>query len=84
MTDIDRSQPAAIPSPWMTVPEAAKYARRGVGSVYDACRTGELRATQSGRHAGRRGPWTIHRDAVDEWLGAPVTAKRPRAVRRSA
>lgn len=57
-----------IQSPWMTVPEAARYARSGRNRVYDACRTGELTARQS----GRGGTWLIHRDAIDAWLAVPT------------
>lgn len=68
----------AIPSPWLTVPEAAGYARCGRNRVYDACRTGELKARQS----GRGGTWLIHRDAVDEWLGSPAAARSLKSYRR--
>ncbi|MFH5231929.1 helix-turn-helix domain-containing protein [Antrihabitans spumae] len=78
------AETGAVQSPWMTVPEAAQYARCGHGLVYEACRTGELKANQAGQHAGRRGKWRIHRDAIDEWLGSPATTKRPRHLQRSA
>lgn len=44
-----------IQSPWLIVPEAAKYARCGRTTIYNACRTGELRAAsqvQSGTGHG--------------------------------
>ena len=59
-------------SPWMTVPEAAKYARRGHGAIYTACRTGELVATQTYEP---RGTWIIHRDAIDDWIRAASNRK---------
>lgn len=68
-----------VESPWLTVTEAAKYARCGKSSIYQACRTGALKATQVG--TPRSGTWVIHRDAVDRWLGAPTPA---RTRRRSA
>lgn len=66
-------------SPWLTIPEAMTYARCGKTTLYQACRTGDLKATQVGTPG--RAKWVIHRDAVDRWLGAPTPA---RTRRRSA
>lgn len=71
----------ATSSPWMTVPEAAQYARRGHSAVYDACRTGQLKATQS---VAPRGKWQIHRDDVDTWLRGGIAMKPARNRRASA
>ena len=51
-------------TPWLTVPEAARYARCGRNAVYDACRTGAVKARQT----GRGGTWVIHTDELDVWL----------------
>lgn len=74
------SAPVAT-SPWMTVPEASKYSRRGLSAVYDACRTGQLKATQS---VAPRGKWQIHRDDVDTWLRGGIAMKPVRSKRRAS
>ncbi len=59
-------------SPWMTVPEAAKYARCGTKRIYDACRTGDLIATQE---KAPHGTWRIHVDDLDNYLGGAKTRR---------
>lgn len=57
----------AVPSPWLTVPEAATYARVGHRAIYDACRAGQLRARQTSTPNGK---WLIHVDHLDAYLRA--------------
>lgn len=52
-------------SPWLTVPEAANYARCGTKRIYDACRTGDLIATQQ---TVPHGTWRIHIGDLDNYL----------------
>ncbi len=66
-------------SPWLTVPEAAKYARCGTKRIYDACRTGDLVATQQ---TAPHGTWRIHVDDLDNYLRGGTT--RPSNRRRSS
>lgn len=68
-----------VDSPWMTIIEAAKYARSNTKTVGDALRDGSLRGYQT----GRGGKWRIHRDDVNAWLRGedPVSAP-PRVTRR--
>ena len=47
---------------WLTVQEAAQYARTGKGRIYVAIRSGELPARQVGRRL------VIGRDELDAWL----------------
>jgi hypothetical protein len=51
-------------SPWMTVPEAAAYARRDPQTIATACRNKTLPASQK----MRKGKWLINRDVLDAWI----------------
>jgi excisionase family DNA binding protein len=53
-----------IPSPWLTVTEAAQRARCGVKTVYREVRVGRLRAARVG---GRR-ELRLRHEWVDAWL----------------
>lgn len=53
-----------IASPWLTVHEAAPYARCGVKVLYRAVRNGRLRAARLG---GRR-ELRLRREWIDLWL----------------
>lgn len=76
-----RTQERPDTSPWMTVVEAAAHARMSPEDVAEACRLGELRATQ--RKA--RGRWRIHVDNLDAWLlGEPQGHEAPRLARGRA
>jgi len=70
---------SAPASPWLTVPEAAMYARCGTKRIYEACRTGDLVATQD---TAPHGKWRIHVEDLDNYIRG-FTA-RPRRRRRSA
>jgi excisionase family DNA binding protein len=63
----------------MTVPEAANYARCGTKRIYDACRTGELTATQ---RTVPHGTWRIHLEDLNDYLRGNAT--RPSSRRRSS
>ncbi|BDB58941.1 MULTISPECIES: helix-turn-helix domain-containing protein [Rhodococcus] len=65
----------AFQSPWLTVPEAAKYARCGTKQIYDACRTGELVGRQQSEP---HGTWRIHVDDLDDYLRAAVMNPKTR------
>jgi excisionase family DNA binding protein len=54
----------SAPSPWLTVKEAAVYARCGSGLIYRSIRSGQLRAAKIG---GRR-DLRILEAWVTEWL----------------
>lgn len=51
-------------SPWLTVPEAAKRARRNRHTILDALACEELR----GHRRGDRGRWRVHVDDLDAWV----------------
>ena len=53
-----------VPSPWLTVAEAAQRARCGVKTVYREVRAGRLRAARIG---GRR-ELRLRPEWVDTWL----------------
>jgi excisionase family DNA binding protein len=56
-------------TPWITVKEAARYARCGTKSIYVGVSSGQLRAARLG---GRRELRFI-REWLDEWLRATST-----------
>jgi excisionase family DNA binding protein len=64
-------------TPWITVKEAARYAKCGTKSIYLAVASGQLRAARLG---GRR-ELRFVRDWLDEWLRATST---PVLVNRGA
>ncbi|MGH9311737.1 MAG: helix-turn-helix domain-containing protein [Vicinamibacterales bacterium] len=66
--------PPAQTSPWLTVPEAATYAKVSNGIVYAECRAGRLRHARVG---GRR-DIRLKRDWIDDWYERSV----PQEVRR--
>ncbi|WP_082921105.1 helix-turn-helix domain-containing protein [Rhodococcus sp. HS-D2] len=72
-------------SPWLTVPEAANYARCGTKRIYDACRTGELVATQQ---TVPHGTWRIHVEDLDNYLRGATTRssnrRRASAMKKAA
>lgn len=55
-------RPAVSASPWITVEEAAQYARVSTDTIYKAATLGELRHSKVGTHI------RIERTAVDQWL----------------
>jgi excisionase family DNA binding protein len=59
----------AFETPWITVKEAARYARCGTKSIYLAVASGQLRAARLG---GRR-ELRFLRDWLDDWLRATST-----------
>lgn len=72
---------------WLTVAEAAKEARRHPRTVSDACRAGELHATQRAVNAS----WRIEDQCLDAWVWnipcphrqpnvTPITAARSRTA----
>ena len=65
----DRMQHASDhDSPWLTIREAAPYAKCGVKVLYRAVRTGRLRAARLG---GRR-ELRLRREWIDRWIDAAV------------
>lgn len=68
-------------SPWLTQREAADYARRGVGVINEALRTGQLRGFQSkpGGKGKRGGTWRVHVADLDAWIRGedPQDAQTP-------
>jgi len=64
------------PQPWLNTVEAAARAGRHERTVADACRSGELAATQRGPNSS----WRIRPEAVDAWL----LGEEPGAARASA
>lgn len=63
-------QPVEIESPWMTVDEAAAYARIDRDGLSRVLRSGEL----VGHRRGERGRWRIHRDELDAWIRGEIGA----------
>lgn len=58
-------------SPWLTPEEASTRARKAKCTVYAALRAGDLKGRQLTHH----GRWTIHVDALDAWLDAPLVKR---------
>lgn len=56
-------QATTTASEWLTVREAAAYARAHPQTIYDALRKGDLHGAQSG-HGGK---WTAKRSCIDSW-----------------
>jgi excisionase family DNA binding protein len=56
------SRAPASGSPWLNVPQAAKYLGIGVDAVYAACATGGLRHSKLGHSTLR-----LRREWIDEW-----------------
>lgn len=75
-----------VQSPWLTLPQAVSYSKRGRTLITEALHRGELRGYQA-TPAGR---WTIHRDDLDAWIRgeiAPVevpSITRPRRTARDS
>ena len=64
------------PSPWIDVPEGARYAGNlSVKTIWRACRDGKLRHARVG---GRR-EIRLRREFIDQWLESTIT---PIEVRR--
>lgn len=62
-----------ITSPWLTLAEAAQYARRGQESVRLALASGELRGVQASKGA----KWRVRTVDLDAWLmGEKPDARR--------
>lgn len=60
------------PGAWLTVPEAAQYARASRGAIYAAIRSGALRAHSTGRRL------VIDPNDLDAWIrGLPTPAPEP-------
>jgi excisionase family DNA binding protein len=64
-----------VSSPWLTIREAAAYARCGVKLLYREVKAGRLRAARIGNRRDLR----ILQAWIDDWLTASAT---PREVRR--
>ena len=64
MTGNTMTDSTKVPSPWLTVAEAAQRARCGVKTVYREARAGRLRAARIG---GRR-ELRLRPEWVDTWL----------------
>jgi len=56
-------------SPWFTPKDCSRRAQCGVKMIYNAIKTGQLRAARIGARRDIR----IHRDWLDEWLVAAST-----------
>lgn len=68
-------------SPWLTVPEAAAYARRDRHTILDALGDHTLR----GHRRGDRGRWRIHVDDLDAWIrGAIAEVQIEQSPRRAS
>lgn len=50
---------------WLTVGEAARYARRHPKTISNALRAGDLH----GKQRGVKGTWSVEPECVDAWLG---------------
>jgi len=57
-----------VDTPWLTPREAAARAKVGPQTVYDAVRSGRLKAAR----LGGRNDIRIHVDWLDAWIGAAV------------
>ena len=68
----------ALETPWLTVTEAAQYARRHAETVMKALRDGSLRGYQT----KRSGIWSIHRDDLDAWIRGEVATAEPKPITR--
>lgn len=69
---------ATTQSPWLTVPEAAGRARVGTRTIYNACKSNQLRHSKIGSRAQIR----IHESWVGEWLERLATPVIGGAARR--
>jgi excisionase family DNA binding protein len=58
-----------VVSPWLTVKEAAAYARRAPGTLRSEVKAGRLKAAR----VGGRGQLLFRREYLDAWLEAQVT-----------
>lgn len=65
--------PDTIASPWLKVPEAARYGRKSATTIANALRSGELRGSQT----VRGGTWLIHRDDLDAYLRGELAPAAP-------
>lgn len=61
---------------WMTVAEAAEYARRHPRTISDALRMGDLKGAQGKRKPGSRqgGHWLTTMEWVDAWIQGEAIA----------
>ncbi|ADG98791.1 DNA binding domain protein, excisionase family [Segniliparus rotundus DSM 44985] len=60
-------------SPWLTVQEAADYARRHPVTVRAALSSGQLKGY---RRTVPGGTWSIRRDDLEAWLTQPPVQRR--------
>ncbi len=68
-----------VETPWLTVDEAAEYARKSRSTVMIALRDDTLRGAQTGRN----GKWLIHREDLDTWIrGDRADVRVPATTRR--
>jgi excisionase family DNA binding protein len=68
----DHTQPPySLDSPWLTIREAAPYAKCGVKALYRAVRSGQLKAVRLG---GRR-ELRLRREWLDGWLEELTTGR---------
>lgn len=75
---------AAVESPWMSVAEAAQYARRHHMTVQKALwryvRTNGREGLKGGQSNGANSVWSVHRDDVDTWLRGNRPCRRTPAI----
>jgi len=71
---------SAPPSPYLTVKEAAEYARVGVHTIYNALRARDLEGHQiNGKPTN---PWLTTTQALDRWIrGEKPASKSGRKLR---
>ena len=65
----ERAETAAAPGPWLTVPEAAAYARTSAGAIYNARSSGKLTRYGQGRKA------LVSREELDRWIARDRVAQ---------
>jgi len=68
-------------SPWITVREAAAYARVNTHTIYNALRAGDLEGFQINGKASN--PWLTTAEAIDAWIRGerPGVSKSPESNR---
>jgi excisionase family DNA binding protein len=78
-TNDETPTPAPASSPWMTLTEAATYAKRGRRFLAREVRAGRLRAAR----IGGRGELLLRVEWIDEWLEHLATPVMLPARRRA-
>jgi excisionase family DNA binding protein len=69
---VDAAGSSPVPSPWLTVAQAADYAAVSTDTIYFACQRGELRHIRIG---GRRSI-RLKAEYLDAWMERFVQAER--------